>query len=152
MMRIVQSIAIGAIGSEYFDDRVGKRYAAFEGIVYDLGQIAACLDRIEAMLTGEVARDDLALAAYTWLAVMMYARCFDGCGFHASRSPIPSQAGHPFHAKPVTDSTASRSGLAGVMKMAQSVVMVNRWALGWAPWWAGRWGWSGCVERAWIRP
>lgn len=78
MMRIVQSIAIGAIGSEYFDDRVGKRYAAFEGIVYDLGQIAACLDRIEAMLTGEVARDDLALAAYTWLAVMMYARCFDG--------------------------------------------------------------------------
>ena len=59
MMRIVQSIAIGAIGSEYFDDRVGKRYAAFEGIVYDLGQIAACLDRIEAMLTGEVARDDL---------------------------------------------------------------------------------------------
>jgi hypothetical protein len=77
MMRIVQSIAIGAIGSEYFDDRVGKRYAAFEGIVYDLGQIAACLDRIEAMLTGVVARDDLALAAYTWLAVMMYSRCFD---------------------------------------------------------------------------
>jgi len=85
---------------------------------------------------------------------LAYTYDFHGnlCGFHASRSPIPSQAGHPFHAKPVTDSTASRSGLAGVMKMAQSVVMVNRWALGWAPWWAGRWGWSGCVERAWIRP
>jgi hypothetical protein len=77
MMRIVQSIAIGAVGSEHFDHPIARRYAAFAGIFYDLQQVAACLARIEAMLTGEGARDDLALAAYTWHAVMMYARCFD---------------------------------------------------------------------------
>jgi hypothetical protein len=77
MMRIVQSIALGAIGSEHYDDPVGKHYAAFEGIVYDLDQILECLNRMQAMLDGETPRDDLALAACTWQAVILYARCFD---------------------------------------------------------------------------
>lgn len=77
MMRIVQSIPIGATGSEHYDDPLGKRYAAFEGIVHDLDLVAQCLDRLAAMLAGDQARDDLALAAYTWQAVILYARCFD---------------------------------------------------------------------------
>lgn len=76
-MRVVQSIAPDAIGSEHYDQPLGKRYAAFEGIVYDLAQIRECLSRMSAMVNGEVERDNLSLAAYTWQAVILYARCFD---------------------------------------------------------------------------
>jgi len=78
MMRVIQSLPPpGAIGSEHCNDPRGRRYAALVGIVHDLKAVQVCLDRIAELNRAGVPATDTALAAFTWHAVLRYARCFD---------------------------------------------------------------------------
>ena len=77
MMRLYQSpIPADALGSSAYETPLGRRYASFQGISHDLATVDECLQRIAAILAGE-RWDRIAATAFTWNAVLLYARCWE---------------------------------------------------------------------------